>query len=111
MWLIRILLKDMKLGIGQNSILNSYHPDAKELFDSNNNLKIVCDLLKNSDVRLHEIEVEVFLPFKPMLSEECDALNLEFYLKKSPYFYVETKMDGERFQIHMKEGSFKYFSR
>lgn len=101
----------MKLGIAQNSIFRAYHPDAKELYDSNNNLRKVSDLLKNSEIRLNEIEIELFLPFKPMLSEECDIQKIEFYLKKSSYFYVETKLDGERFQLHMKEGNYKYFSR
>lgn len=37
-WLTRILIKDMKLGFGHKGILKSYHPDAVELYDVNNNL-------------------------------------------------------------------------
>lgn len=37
-WLTRMLLKDVKLGIGQTTILNTFHPDANSLFDVCNNL-------------------------------------------------------------------------
>lgn len=38
-WLIRLLLKDLRLGVGQTSILNAIHFDAKELFNTCNNLR------------------------------------------------------------------------
>jgi DNA ligase-4 len=50
-WLMRMLLKDMKFGLGQNRIFGIYHPDAQELYDVSNNLlkvnqkkkiKVVC---------------------------------------------------------------------
>ena len=28
-WLVRLILKDMKISLGQNSILSAFHPDAK----------------------------------------------------------------------------------
>ena len=37
-WLIRVLLKDLNLGIGQATIFNAWHPDAKDLYDVNNDL-------------------------------------------------------------------------
>lgn len=37
-WLIRLLLKDMRLGIAHTKILNAYHRDANELFDVCNDL-------------------------------------------------------------------------
>jgi DNA ligase-4 len=37
-WLIRMLLKDMKFGLGQKFIFSVYHPDALELYDVSNNL-------------------------------------------------------------------------
>lgn len=37
-WLIRIILKDLKLGMGQMKILSCFHPDAPDLYDSSNNL-------------------------------------------------------------------------
>lgn len=37
-WLMRMLLKDMKFGLGQSRIFYTYHPDAQELYDVSNNL-------------------------------------------------------------------------
>ena len=71
----------------------------------------ICQMLKDPTVRLHEIEVSLFSPFRPMLAERCNVKIVEESMKKSNYYFVETKHDGERFQIHMKDGVFKYFSR
>jgi DNA ligase-4 len=47
-WLIRMLLKDMKLGLGQSRIFDIYHPDAQELYDVSNDLlkvrHVCCNL-------------------------------------------------------------------
>nr|CAD7260817.1 unnamed protein product [Timema shepardi] len=110
-WLIRMLLKDMKLGIGHSKILETFHPDARELYDVTNNLAKVCLLLKDPSRRLHEVEVSVFSPFRPMLAEKCDIKNVEESMKRGQVYYVETKHDGERFQLHMQDGIYKYFSR
>lgn len=40
-WLIRLLLKDMRLGIAHTKILNAYHCDANELYDVCNDLSKV----------------------------------------------------------------------
>ena len=44
-WLVRIILKDLKFGgIGQKVILDAFHKDANEYFDTNSNLRKVCTL-------------------------------------------------------------------
>ena len=43
-WLIRMILKDMKLGLSENSILYAFHPDARDLYDVTNSLEKVCFL-------------------------------------------------------------------
>lgn len=40
-WLIRILLKNISVGLSQNRIMYHYHPDAVDLFDVTNDLKKV----------------------------------------------------------------------
>lgn len=40
-WFIRLLLKDMHLGVAHKKILNAYHPDASQLYDVCNDLKKV----------------------------------------------------------------------
>jgi ATP-dependent DNA ligase len=46
-----------------------------------------------------------------MLAERCNVRFVEESMKKSPFYFVETKHDGERFQLHMENTVFKYFSR
>lgn len=110
-WVIRIVLKDLRLGISTNSILNCYHKDAAAFYSSNNNLKKVCEILANPDVRLHELEIQIFEAFRPMLSKRIDNNNFKKEFKNEKLYYLENKFDGERFQIHMKNGEFRYFSR
>lgn len=110
-WIIRIILKDLKLGIGQDRILNLYHPDAADFYTVNNNLSMLCDTLSDMTTRLHEIEISLFSPFRPMLSNRCDVTQFNKIFLKTRHLYIETKFDGERFQLHMKNNRFKYFSR
>ncbi|XP_077285241.1 DNA ligase 4 isoform X1 [Arctopsyche grandis] len=110
-WLIRIILKDLKLGIGMVKILLCFHVDAPDLHDSSNSLSKVCTTLRNPDTRLNEIEIDIFSPYRPMLSERLDITKIKSVMKREDTYFLEMKFDGERFQIHMKDGNFKYFSR
>ncbi|VVC30005.1 Hypothetical protein CINCED_3A019636 [Cinara cedri] len=113
-WLIRLLLKDMHLGISHVKILNAYHPDAGQLYDVCNDLNKVCKMLNNPTVVLHEICVNLFEPFSPMLSQRCDVTDVNKVIKsQNDMFFVDVKLDGERFQLHWdkEKNKFKYFSR
>ncbi|XP_044271981.1 DNA ligase 4 [Tribolium madens] len=110
-WLIQIILKDLKLGFSENSILNCFHPNGADFFATNSNLKTFCDLISDPQVKLSEMEINIFQSFRPMLSKRCDASNFKKCFPESKSFIVENKFDGERFQLHMSEGQFKYFSR
>ncbi|KAI5711052.1 hypothetical protein M8J76_010028 [Diaphorina citri] len=110
-WLIRILLKSPHMGLGGSHILDAFHPDASDLYDVCHNLEKVCSMLHNPSTRLHEIEVVLFEPFRPMLSQRLDIQAIETDLRARDFYYVEPKFDGERFQLHYRDGKFKYFSR
>ncbi|GAB6026089.1 DNA ligase (ATP) [Chamberlinius hualienensis] len=109
-WLIRMIMKDMKFGLSEQSIFSIYHPDAKDLYDVTNNLQKVCISLRDPKIRLHEIEISMFSPFRPMLADRASPEKVE-NLMHSDTFYIETKHDGERMQLHKKGGEYKYFSR
>ncbi|GAV09317.1 hypothetical protein RvY_18881 [Ramazzottius varieornatus] len=109
-WLIRIILKDLKLGIGEDAILNLYHPDAKDLYDVTSSLSGVCFKLLDPKVRLSEIEISLFMPVKPMLAETWSPAKLRVILKGNALL-AEIKYDGDRCQIHKSNDQFKYFSR
>uniref|UniRef100_A0A0A9ZG36 DNA ligase 4 n=2 Tax=Lygus hesperus TaxID=30085 RepID=A0A0A9ZG36_LYGHE len=106
-WFLRVILKDMHLGLSNKQILYIFHPDSTEVFDLSNSLLKVCTMLNDPSVRLHEIEISLFEPFRPMLSERTDARKFNF----TDTLIIETKYDGERFQLHFSNNKFKYFSR
>jgi len=109
-WLIRIILKELKFGLSETSVLNAFHPDAKDLYDVTNSLTKVCTQLKDPNIRLHEIDISIFAPFRPMLADRA-APDKVVNLMHNRTFYIETKYDGERMQLHRKGDEFKYFSR
>lgn len=40
-WIIRLILKEINLGLGKGKIFNCFHADASDLFDSSNSLSKV----------------------------------------------------------------------
>lgn len=72
----------------------------------------MCDKLRDPKRRLHEVEVTLFTPCRPMLAERCDVQDIEkHFIRRPGSRYVETKLDGERSQLHYSNGEFKFFSR
>lgn len=109
-WLIRIILKDLKIGIKEHIILGAYHDDALDLYNFTSSLEKVCSTLVDPNKRLHEVSVSLFSPCRPMLGEKAKPNKIETLLNGQP-FYIETKFDGERFQLHKSDEKYVYFSR
>jgi len=109
-WLVRLILKDMKLNLGVGTIWNAFHPDARDLYDVNANLRKVCETLKDPRVRLHEMEIQLMSPFRPQLADRGLISKVEKQMGNKE-FYIETKYDGERIQIHKDGNKYKFFSR
>ncbi|KAL3869402.1 hypothetical protein ACJMK2_042087 [Sinanodonta woodiana] len=109
-WLIRMIVKELKVGLSQASVLSVYHPDAEEFYNVNNNLERVCRQMMDPNVRIHEIGISIFSPFTPMLGERASPDQAE-KLMEGKMYYIETKYDGERMLLHKKEQEYKYFSR
>ena len=61
---ICFLTQDLKIKMGQRTILNAYHPDADDFFNVNSNLRKLCATLVDPSKRLCEIEIQLFTPFK-----------------------------------------------
>lgn len=124
-WLVRIILRQMKIGASERTFLSAWHPDAFDLFKVNSSLRYVCWLLWDPQIRLGEDEQKLqimhnFLPQRAPTANNADTWdkviqNLGIPEDK-PEFYMEEKLDGERMQMHMqmKEGGrreFKFWSR
>lgn len=111
-WLTRILLKKLRLGVGQKYMLELYHPKAWDLYNQYSHLSRVCEVVE-SNIPLDDLKsgiLEIFKPIRPMLCERGYISQINRMLSENVY-YVETKMDGERIQLHLNGTQFKYFSR
>ena len=109
-WLIRIIMKELKLGINENSILSLFHLDAVDLFSVCADLEKVCFDLSDPSFRLNEAAIQLFTPFRPMLGQRA-SIPQAMKLTEGQMFYVETKFDGDRMQLHKDGMDYRYFSR
>ena len=109
-WLVRIILKDMRIRLGENTIFHTMHPDAKEYFEVNANLLQICQKLKDPNKRLQQLDVTLMSPFRPQLADRVLVGKIAEKMKEKE-FYIETKYDGERCQLHKQGDNFRFFSR
>lgn len=111
-WMIKIIIKAMKIGISEKPILECWHPSASRLFDITSDLKRVCWQLYDPSVSISTKEIRPFSCFKPQVANFAMKDYNELISKIGvDMFYIEEKYDGERLQLHMRDGEFKYFSR
>jgi DNA ligase-4 len=113
-WLIRIITKEMKMGLQHGSILAAFHPSALELYNNTNDLQYVCR--KCTDPKELEVAGDVktgiFLmqPLKPMLASVVDSAKLAILLRDEKLM-VEPKYDGERMMLHISPDKIMYWTR
>ena len=126
-WLIRIILRQMKIGATEKTILDVFHPDAEALFNVSSSLRRVCWDLYDENIRLETESRGVTLMqcYQPQLAhyDGNDFPKLINFLSKyatddDKEFWIEEKLDGERIQMHMRKDDtadgefvFKFFSR
>lgn len=111
-WLIRIILRQMKIGATEKTFLDMWHPDAETLFNVSSNLRRICWELYSLDIRLggDESDISLMSCFQPQLAQ-FQMHDFEKMVQKmrpteqDNVFWVEEKLDGERMQLHMKEDS------
>jgi DNA ligase-4 len=109
-WIVRIILKDLKLGSGEKLFLGFLHPDAISLFTVTTNLQKVCEQLVDPMVRQADKMVQLFSYVKSMLASQV-APNDVLKAMDGEEFVIETKFDGNRFQVHRSGDMFQFFSR
>ncbi|KAF1836301.1 ATP-dependent DNA ligase [Decorospora gaudefroyi] len=111
-WLIRMILRQMKIGATEKTILDIWHPDAETLFNISSNLRRVCWELFDPEIRLEgeDIGLSLMQCFQPQLAQFQDKLgSFEKMVTRfkgnsdDDTFWIEEKLDGERMQLHMVE--------
>ncbi|KAK1781802.1 hypothetical protein QBC45DRAFT_320393 [Copromyces sp. CBS 386.78] len=111
MWLVRIILKGMKVGATERTFLNLWHPDAEALFSVSSSLRRVCWELYDPEFRLEQQETGIKLMqcFQPQLAQFQMTTTFDKLVKnlgvteENQEFWIEEKLDGERMQMHMME--------
>jgi DNA ligase 4 len=112
-WLIRILLKQLKVGASERTILNLWHPDAETLFSVSSSLRRVCWELFDPALRLEQDHSGITLMecFQPQLAQFQASSSFEKMVQRlkptadDPEFWIEEKLDGERMQMHLVHDS------
>ncbi|XP_052861500.1 DNA ligase 4-like [Anopheles cruzii] len=111
-WLVRILLKDLRLGVSNRRILQLYHQQAPQLYDALSDLEQLVQIVESNALATETITsyVQPMHHVRPMLCQRIDLRLVGGLLQRATY-WAETKMDGERFQLHKIGPSFRYLSR
>jgi DNA ligase-1 len=120
-FILKILLGTLRLGIAENTVMDALataYTDAKENRESlEKAYNVSSDLGKVAEVIAKEglqgvktFQVTVFKPVRPMLADRVKS-EKEAIEKMGDKFAAEYKLDGERAQLHMKNGEVKLFSR
>ncbi|KAK9422187.1 putative DNA ligase [Seiridium unicorne] len=126
MWLIRIILKQMRVGATERTFLELWHPDAEALFNVSSSLRRVCWELYDPEFRLgdNETGIKLMQIFQPQLAQFQFPGTFKRMVEKltkendpevpgANQFWMQEKLDGERMQMHMMQdpsvpGGFKF---
>ncbi|KAJ6176959.1 hypothetical protein N7485_003873 [Penicillium canescens] len=108
LWLIRIILRQMKVGATERTLFNVWHPDAESLYSISSSLRRVCWELHDPNIRLEGEErgITVMQCFQPQLAQFQMHSFEKIISRMKPteddnVFWIEEKLDGERMQLHM----------
>eukprot|EP00940_MAST-03C_sp_MAST-3C-sp2_P000867 g867.t1 len=109
-WFIRVVLKDMKIGLKFERVLNFLGRNALAHYNACADLRRVVESLHDPSVG--QTRVQIGVPFSPMLAKRYK----NFTVGKSMgggtnEFCIEPKMDGERMLVHKNGDDVKFFTR
>ncbi|THX88607.1 ATP-dependent DNA ligase [Aureobasidium pullulans] len=108
MWLIRIILRQMKVGATEKTLFDAWHKDAEKLFNVSSSLRRVCWELVDPEIRLdgNDTGIKIMQCFQPQLAQfqmhTVEKMVTQMQCtEEDPIFWIEEKLDGERMQLHM----------
>ena len=120
-FILKILLGTLRLGIAENTVMDALaiaftgKKENRKLVE--NAYNVSSDLGKVSEVLSTEgmngilkFNTSLFSPIRPMLADRVKS-EQEAFKKIENEFAAEYKLDGERAQIHKKNGKIILFSR
>eukprot|EP00946_MAST-07B_sp_MAST-7B-sp1_P003479 g3479.t1 len=108
-WFVRIVLKDLKIGVKHERVLDYLHPDARDMFTKCSDLRLVLATLRDPNERF-SVSIGLNQVFSPMLAARADNFDVTRNTMKGG-FYIEWKFDGERMLVHKKGEQVRLFTR
>jgi DNA ligase-4 len=97
--------------MSEQTILPLYHPDAMNLFNVNSDLAHICVELRDLKKSVPKFDIHIGYLFAPQRSQTFTSYNNTLNLMDNQKFWIQTKLDGERIQMHYNNGVFNWFSR
>jgi len=91
-WLMRIVFRDLKVGLRHESVLAYFHPDANERYNTCCNLRQVCAEFASGAATTEATGIQPFQPFAPMRAKGL----------KQQLTQIEPAMQGHPFVMEIK---------
>lgn len=110
-WIIMFILKELKLGMSEKTVLHEFHPDAEDLFNVTCDLKLVCEKLKDRNQRYKRQDIVVGKPVRPQLASRVAGVDDAWKKLRGKRIIAECKFDGDRIQIHKNGREVHFYSR
>ncbi|KAJ7541379.1 hypothetical protein O6H91_10G057100 [Diphasiastrum complanatum] len=110
-WILRMILKDLRCGIGESFVLEMLHPDARAMMQFCMDLKNVCEHLHDHSAHFKRQDVVVGKVLKSQLSKRQDSIDTVWELMSSKSIVAEVKFDGDRMQVHKDGNHISFWSR
>ncbi len=120
-FILKILLGTLRLGIAENTVMDALataytgtkenRESLEKAYNVSSDLGIVAEVIAKEGLQgVKAFQITVFKPVRPMLADRVKS-ERESIEKMGDKFAAEYKLDGERAQLHMKNGEIKLFSR
>ncbi|KAI3965743.1 hypothetical protein MKX01_010700 [Papaver californicum] len=110
-WIVKIILKDLKLGVSEKSIFQEFHPDAEDLLKVTCDLKLVSEKLKDRSQRHKHQDIEIGKAVRIQLALRISDATSAWKKLHGKEVVVECKFDGDRIQIHKNGPKINFYSR
>ena len=120
-FILKILLGTLRLGIAENTVMDALataytgtkenRESLEKAYNVSSDLGMVAKVIAKEGLQgVKAFQITVFKPVRPMLADRVKS-EKESIEKMGDKFAAEYKLDGERAQLHMKNGEVKLFSR
>jgi DNA ligase-1 len=118
-YLARIIINNLRLGIGEGTIRDAlaeaffegdYKEEIQRAYDFTNDFAEVAKASQKGIEEVKALELELYRPVKSMLAKKVDTIQEGFEEVGKPAA-IDYKYDGMRAQIHVKDGEVKLYTR